>query len=76
MVYYNVIKIGTGTNDDPYRPDVPNISWVGCDCGDMFLVGTDAAIMGLVPLTDSELQNYCTLNDISYSDVTTQWAVS
>lgn len=78
MVYYNVAKIGTGTSDDPFRPDVPDgVSWVGCDCEDgSFLIGTEAAIYGLTPMTDSELQNHCHMNGLSYSDIINKWFVS
>lgn len=76
MVYYNVPKIGTGEHGDSFRPDVPeDVSWVGCDCGDMFLIGTEMAISGLTPLTDSELQNYCSVEGVSYADVINKWFV-
>lgn len=77
MLYYSVAKVGTGTSDDPFRPDVPDgVSWVGGDCGDMFIIGTDVAISVLTPLTDSELQSHCANNGIVYDDVVGKWYVS
>lgn len=77
MLYYSVAKAGSGTIDDPFRPNLPSgVSWVGQDCGDgTFLVAMDAAVSGLTPLTDSEVQNICTANGISFAEVTGKWNV-
>lgn len=52
MPTYCVPKIGTGTEDDPFRPDLPEgtaFSGQDCDCGDDcgFLVFTPNEVEGL-----------------------------
>lgn len=79
MVYYNVSKIRVADDDgtSSYGPNIPvGVSWVGCDCGDgTLLIGTNDAIYGLIPMTDSELQNHCEMKGIPYLAITTTWFV-
>lgn len=43
MNYYTAPRIGSGTSDDPYRPDVPaGTSWVGNTDGSDYLIATPA----------------------------------
>lgn len=43
MRYYTVPRIGSGTDADPYRADVPaGVSWVGCESGTEYLIATPA----------------------------------
>lgn len=81
MYYYIVPRIGTGTNDDPYRPDV--------DAGTSFVgeVGTDGnyIIATLTPQSNKTgrtqippiqaLQDACNTRGINYSDVVNKWSV-
>lgn len=75
MYYYAVAKIGSGTQDDYFRPNVPNgTRYVANEStdGTMFLVATSTEIAGYTPVVD--LQGTCATLGISYSDVLT-WAV-
>lgn len=75
MYYYVLPKIGTGTNDDPYRPDVPvGISFVGNEIRDgVFLVGTPVKLTGKSVITQAQIENYCYNNRIKTSDVLNKW---
>lgn len=82
MYYYVVPQIGTGTNDDPYRPDV--------DIGSNFVgqIGTDGNyIVATLTLQSAKtgrtqlfpvqaLQNACDARGINCNDVMNTWSVS
>lgn len=81
MNYYTLPKIGTGTRDDPFRPDIPNgtpfVGNVGND-GD-YLIVTPAdlpAKTGQVKqLPYQALQNACNAKGIPFDDVYNKWFV-
>lgn len=82
MNYYTVNKIGTGTNDDPFRPDVPSgtayVGNVGSD--DQYLIattndlGTDTFTQ-VKQLPTQALQNACNAKGIPFTDVYSIWNV-
>lgn len=75
MYYYTVSKVGTGTESDPFRPDLPiDTSYVSNESADgtQFLVATPTKISGLSEIID--LQSECATLGISYADVLT-WNV-
>lgn len=75
MYYYSVSKIGSGTDSDPYRPNIPDgtdfVGNVSSD-GTMYLIATSILISGYTTVID--LQGTCTNFGLNYSDVQT-WSV-
>jgi hypothetical protein len=81
MNYYTLPKIGTGTNDDPYRPDIPDgTSFVG-------IIGSDGDYLIATPvelptkanrvkqLPFQALQNSCSAKGLPFDDVYNKWNV-
>jgi len=79
MQYYTLPLIGTGTEADPYRPDVPDgTSWVGNTDGTDCLIATPTDLP-IAPgrtkqLPEQDLENACNARGIEYNDVLT-WHV-
>lgn len=74
--YYTVSKIGTGTEEDSYRPDIPDgFSFVGVDCqdGDYF-VFTNTELPGKIPISHKDLKSVCEAKGIKHSDIL-KWKV-
>jgi hypothetical protein len=80
MYYYTVNKIGDGSHDNPFRPDLPEgTSFVGN-------MGSDGEYLVALPIELAEttklkrqlprqaLENACVLKGLFYDDVTT-WLV-
>jgi hypothetical protein len=68
MNYYVVDKIGDGSKQDPFRPNITSdVSYVCTEINDnKFLVGTNEI---LLETTVTDLQSYCNVNGIVYEDV-------
>lgn len=66
MRFYLVDKIGDGTKDNPFRPNLSNMDFVSLKLENTFLVGVNGHIEGL---EDVNLLNVCTTNNLKYSDV-------
>lgn len=72
MYFYLLPKTGTGTNEDSFRPNVPDgIPYVSGDYYDQVLVGSSAPLAGQTELTQDEAINlaYTAHLDIS------KWAI-
>ncbi|MEC0265135.1 hypothetical protein [Paenibacillus anseongense] len=68
MFYYILPKIGTGTDEDPYRPEIlDEISFVSAECRGQFFVVTKDEIVGKIPLSQAEVEHYCYNNRINYA---------
>jgi hypothetical protein len=74
--YYIVSKIGTGTSEDPIRPDIPEgYSFVGTDCSDGdYLIFTSTELPGKLSIPPQELETICNQKGINYEDVL-KWKV-
>lgn len=72
MNYYILSKIGTGTDSDPFRPDIPDgVTYVCAETNEgNFLTLTPFDMP--YPITD--LQGACSYYGLNYSDVIT-WSV-
>lgn len=45
MNFYLVRRVGTGTTEDPHRPDLPDgTSWVGVEHQNVYLVGVEGEL--------------------------------
>lgn len=42
--YYKVPLVGEGTDEKPYRPDIPDIDWSGNVVGDWFYIKTPSKL--------------------------------
>lgn len=82
MNYYTVARIGSGTDTDPYRPNVPTgISWVGnvgSDGGYLIATPSDLGAdtttqVKQLPIT--ALQNACQAKGIPFTYVYNIWYV-
>lgn len=72
MYFYLVEKIGDGTEENWFRPNVPNgVSYVCTDVGNRFLVGTNDVLLETLV---ANLQSFCEDNGLNYSDVS-KWFV-
>lgn len=71
MYYYKVNRIERTTEEGTaFYPDIPeNISFVGHDDGNTFLIATPLEIPNNTTLTDVELQNECWYRGLNYDDV-------
>lgn len=82
MNYYTLPKIGTGTNDDPFRPDIPNgtpfVGNIGSDGNYLIAttvdLGADTA-QRVKQLPYQALQNACNAKGIPFDDVYSKWFV-
>lgn len=77
--YYIVPRVGTGTDDDPYRPDVPDgTSWVGLANGvnHSYLIAAADTIDGLTELTETNVREQCAARGLLVNDVLNVWRVS
>ncbi len=81
MYYYTVNKIGDGTEENPFRPDLPEgVSFVGN-------IGSDGEYLVAVPVEITEtttrkkqlprqaLENACNKKGFPYDDVANKWNV-
>jgi hypothetical protein len=81
MYYYVVNKIGTGTIDDPFRPDLDaGTSFVGNVGNDnKFIIATptqQATKPGRLQLPPiQQLKDACTARGINFDDVLNKWMV-
>jgi hypothetical protein len=81
MYHYTVNKIGTGTNDDPFRPDIPEgtpfVGNVGSD-GE-YLIATNVELSDTTKrkrqLPRQALENACNAKGLMYDDVANKWFV-
>lgn len=79
MNHYTVPRIGTGTADDPFRPDLPaGTSWVGNTDGTDYLIATPADLSDTTKrkrrLPEPPLREAAEARGFRYEDVTT-WRV-
>lgn len=45
MRFYTVRRLGRGTIDDPYRPDLPEgVDWIGAEAKGVYMVAVDREI--------------------------------
>lgn len=80
MNHYTLPRIGSGTDADPYRPDVPaGISWVGNTNGTDYLIATPADLSETAQrkkqLPRQALENAANARGFAYDDVL-KWSVS
>lgn len=80
MQYYTVPLIGTGTDEDPYRPDVPEgVSWVGqTDGKDFFIITTKElpdAPGRVKQLPWQAVENATKARGLKFNDVKNKWWV-
>lgn len=81
MNYYTLPKIGKGTSEDPYRPDVPEgtsfVGNVGADAE--YLIATPLELTAKTGRTKQPprqaLENACKAKSIKYDDAV-KWSVS
>lgn len=81
MNYYTCPKIGSGTESDPFRPDIPSgttfVGNIGTD-GD-FLIATPADLPAktgrIKQLPIQGLQNACNAKGLPFNDVYNIWNV-
>jgi hypothetical protein len=81
MNYYTLPKIGTGANDDPFRPDIPEgtpfVGNIGSD-GE-YLIATTVELPSkanrVKQLPYQALQNACNAKGISFNDAYGKWNV-
>jgi hypothetical protein len=79
--YYTCPKIGSGTDLDPYRPDVPDgTAWVGNVGSDgEYLIVTPADLPAKAGRTKQlpfqALQNACNAKGLPFDDVYSKWSV-
>lgn len=81
MNYYTLPKIGTGTSDDPFRPDIPDgtpfVGNVGND-GE-YLIATPADLPTKTGRTKQlpyqALQNACNAKGIPFDEAYNKWFV-
>ena len=72
MFYYVVKTIGDGTEENSFRPNVPEgVSYVCNYVGNSYLVGTITAL-NETEITD--LQTFCSSNNLIYEDIS-KWSV-
>lgn len=73
--YYKVGIIGDGTEDNPFRPDVPeDVEWVGnTDYNDGFLIKTSKNINGHTPLAENEVRAVATQMKFDVNEVLNNW---
>lgn len=82
MYYYTVDAIGSGTNLDPIRPDIPDgTPFVGCignDGGYLIVstvdLGADTSTR-TKQLPTQALQNACNSKGISFDTVYNEWVI-
>lgn len=76
MIFYVVPRIGDGSSENPYRPDLPEgTSFVGAWHGQNgYLVAVPAEIAGRTALSEAERQTECAARGIAAEDVLT-WSV-
>lgn len=79
MVYYTLPRIGTGTDEDPFRPDVePGTSWVGAPNGTDYLIATPSDLPAKTGRTKrlprQALENAAHARGIQYADLM-RWRV-
>jgi hypothetical protein len=80
MYYYTVNKIGSGTDIDPYRPDIPDgtpfVGNIGSDGNYLIAtqidLGADTA-KRVKQLPYQALQNACNAKGIPFNDVYNVW---
>lgn len=80
MYYYTVDKIGTGTNDDPIRPNIPDgtpfVGNIGSDGNYLIAstvdLGSDTQTR-VKQLPYQALQNACNAKGIPFNDVYNVW---
>lgn len=81
MNYYTCPRIGTGTDTDPYRPDVPDgTNWVGQTDGKDFLIATPKELPvapGKVKqLPWQAVENATKARGIKFDDMKNKWWVA
>lgn len=74
--YYTVSKIGVGTKEEPFRPDIPDgFSFVCTECSDgKYLVFTSTELPGKLSIPPQELETICNEKGINYDDAM-KWKV-
>jgi hypothetical protein len=77
MPFYLVPASGTGTRDDPFRPDLPaGTPFVGQRVGAEYLVLTPAPIAGLSELPHgANLEAAAARRGLTYSDLLDIWQI-
>jgi hypothetical protein len=81
MNYYTLPKIGTGTKDDPYRPDIPDstpfVGNIGSDGDYLILTNVELPTKTnrVKQLPIQGLQNACNSKGIPFNDVYNKWNV-
>lgn len=80
MNYYEVHQTGTGTEMDPYRPDLPNgINYVGNTDGTTFLIATQNklpdGINNVKLLSVEELEDICNARSINFNNIINEWQI-
>lgn len=66
MRFYLVDKIGDGTKDNPFRPNLFNIDFVSLEVNGKFLTGVNAFVEAEEV---NNLHNFCIANELNYVDV-------
>lgn len=81
MNYYTLPRIGTGTDADPYRPDIPNgtsfVGTIGSDGEYLIMTPVDLPVKAnrIKQLPIQGLQNACNAKGIPFNDVYSKWFV-
>ena len=77
MFWYMVKRIGTGTEDNPYRPDLPDgTSWLGQRKGANYIIVTSTEILdgnGRERVMPAQIENALRGFDITREEVLQRW---